>query len=65
VNAEEPRHADELSTERLALARLRVSDAQEMQAVLAEPALIASPAGAHPPSMSSSSATEPRSPDRR
>jgi RimJ/RimL family protein N-acetyltransferase len=50
VNAEEPRDADELPTERLALARLRVSDAREMQAVLAEPALYRFTGGS-PPSL--------------
>jgi RimJ/RimL family protein N-acetyltransferase len=50
VNAEEPRDADELTTERLALARLRVSEAREMQAVLAEPALYRFTGGS-PPSL--------------
>jgi hypothetical protein len=37
LNAGPPPNADELTTDRLALARLRLSDASEMQTVLADP----------------------------
>ena len=50
MNAGPPPNADELTTDRLALARLRLSDAREMQAVLAEPALYRFTGGS-PPSL--------------
>jgi RimJ/RimL family protein N-acetyltransferase len=50
LNAGPPPHTDELTTDRLALARLRLSDAREMQTVLAEPALYRFTGGS-PPSL--------------
>jgi RimJ/RimL family protein N-acetyltransferase len=50
LNAGPPRDADVLTTDRLVLARLRVSDARAMQAVLAEPALYRFTGGS-PPSL--------------
>jgi RimJ/RimL family protein N-acetyltransferase len=50
LNAGPPLPADELTTDRLVLARLRLSDARGMQTVLAEPALYRFTGGS-PPSL--------------
>jgi RimJ/RimL family protein N-acetyltransferase len=48
LNARLPASTDELRTERLALAPLRLSDARQMQTVLAEPALYRFTGGSPP-----------------
>jgi RimJ/RimL family protein N-acetyltransferase len=50
LNAGPPPHTNELTTDRLALPRLRVSDAREMQTVLADPGLYRFTGGS-PPSL--------------